>query len=85
MVDRTEMCRKMNTNTGQEILWRSSGWGSVLSLPRPGIPSLVRELRPCRLTKNENKKQIQVRMWQMSAWFYVYSVLQPFRGGKDDV
>ena len=48
----------------QGIPWWSSGWDSVLSLPRAQVQSLVRELRSCKShstakkqNKTNNKKQ----------------------------
>lgn len=39
VVDMTETCRKMNTDTdtGQGILWCFRDWDSVLSLPGPRV------------------------------------------------
>ena len=43
----------------QGLSWWSSGWDSVLSLPRAQVPFLVRELRTCKLcslAKNKEQK-----------------------------
>ena len=43
------------------ILWRSSGWGSVLSLPRVWVQYLVRKLRLQKLHGAAKKKKKKER------------------------
>ena len=47
----------------QEILWRSSGKDSLLSLPGTQVHSLVGELRSCKLCSKANNKNLSKQPW----------------------
>ena len=60
--------------TSQEIPWRSSGWDSLLSLPRAQVQSLVGELKSHKLsgmtnqTRNENTSQWEDSLVTQILW-----------------